>query len=103
MSATQLDSPLLSNCVMKLRTQVAQLIRELRQESGVKQKELALKVHCSPSLISALERGEKSISLDNIELIAEALGLDVVITITSKYSVRSFKTSQTLTGIETNV
>ncbi|MFN7394237.1 MAG: helix-turn-helix domain-containing protein [Pseudanabaena sp.] len=69
---------------MNLRTQVAQLIRELRIEAGMTQSDLARKLGCGHSRISLIEDAKRGIGLEDIEQIAEALNLDIQITVTWK-------------------
>jgi transcriptional regulator with XRE-family HTH domain len=69
---------------MDLRTQIAQLIKELRIESRMTQSELAQKLGCGHSKISLIEDGKRGINLEDIEKIIEALDLSVHITITQK-------------------
>lgn len=69
---------------MNLRTQVAQLIKELRIEAGMTQSELAQRLGCGHSRISLIEDAKRGINVEDIEQIAEALNLDIHITITQK-------------------
>ncbi len=50
-------------------------IRELRKSRGWSQEEFALRVDLDRSYIGGVERGERNISLENICLIATALGV----------------------------
>lgn len=49
------------------------VLRALRERAGLSQKELAAKVYCSPSLISAVETGAKPAKLDLVDRIDTAL------------------------------
>lgn len=51
-------------------------LRKYRNESGLSQEAFATKAGLHRTYISALERGKRSIALDNIEKIAEALEID---------------------------
>lgn len=51
------------------------ILRELRQEKGLSQEELADKAGLHRTYISQIERGLKSPSLRSLEQIAEALGV----------------------------
>ncbi|PZS38496.1 MAG: MerR family transcriptional regulator [Pseudonocardiales bacterium] len=53
------------------------LLRELREESGLTLRELSEKTGLSTSLISQLERGVTSPSLQSIRLLAEALEVSI--------------------------
>jgi transcriptional regulator with XRE-family HTH domain len=50
-------------------------LRELRKLRGWSQEEFALNVDLDRSYIGGVERGERNISLENICLIAKALGV----------------------------
>ena len=50
-------------------------IRELRKSRGWSQEEFALHVGLDRSYIGGVERGERNISLENICLVAAALGV----------------------------
>ena len=51
-------------------------LRKYRNESGLSQEAFANKAGLHRTYISALERGKRSVALDNIEKIADALGID---------------------------
>ena len=52
-------------------------IRELRTEKGLSQEALALVCGLDRTYIGGIERGERNVSLINIEKIAAALGIPV--------------------------
>ncbi len=52
-------------------------VRELRKSKGLSQEKLAEKAGLHYTYIGAVERGEKNISLQNVEKIAHALGVDI--------------------------
>jgi len=61
---------------MKLRKEVIRLIKEERLEKGYSQEELGYLAGVHRTYIGAVERGEKNITLDTLEKIATALGID---------------------------
>ena len=50
-------------------------VRELRKQKGLSQESLALACDLDRTYIGGVERGERNISLLNIQKIAEALGV----------------------------
>lgn len=52
-------------------------VRELRKRSGLSQEALALACELDRTYIGGIERGERNVSLVNIEKIATALGVPV--------------------------
>ena len=50
-------------------------VRALRQERGLSQERLAELAGVHRTYLSSLERGERNVGLDNINAIAEALGV----------------------------
>lgn len=70
---------------MNLRTQVAQLIKDLRKEAGLTQTELARQCFMeSQARMSRLENGHNEPTFAEIEKLCEILNVDVHITITQK-------------------
>lgn len=70
---------------MNLRTQVAQLIKELRLEAGLTQAQLASLAKMEQSnRISKIEHEVFEPSFSEIEKLSEALSVDITITITKK-------------------
>ncbi len=59
------------------RDRVARHMRALRADQGISQEALAAKVELHRTYIGSIERSERNASLDNIERIAHALGVDV--------------------------
>jgi len=51
-------------------------MRQYRKASGLSQEAFAAKAGLHRTYISAVERGKRSIALDNIEKIADALEID---------------------------
>ncbi|NOG99866.1 MAG: helix-turn-helix transcriptional regulator [Ignavibacteriae bacterium] len=58
----------------KTRLELAIQIAQEREKAGISQKELALKLQTTQSVISRIENGRQNISLDMLQRIAEALG-----------------------------
>ena len=63
--------------VESARDRVARHMRALRADQGISQETLAAKVELHRTYIGSIERSERNASLDNIERIAHALGVDV--------------------------
>ena len=64
---------------MKLRRVVAQNLRRLRRKSGLSQEELADRAGLNRNYIGMIERQENSPTVDALEQISEALGVDPVV------------------------
>jgi transcriptional regulator with XRE-family HTH domain len=60
-----------------LENEVAKQIITLRKTLGLSQKELADKLNTKQSAISRIEKGEQNISIGLLEKIADALGVEV--------------------------
>jgi DNA-binding XRE family transcriptional regulator len=58
-------------------------IRSWRKEGGLSQKELADRMKVNQQVISRLERGEDNVSVKYLRRLADALGADVSVTLTS--------------------
>lgn len=63
---------------MSLRERVARNLRRLRQEKSVSQEELAHRARINRNYVGMVEREEYSISVDKLEMLAEALGVDPI-------------------------
>jgi transcriptional regulator with XRE-family HTH domain len=50
-------------------------VRELRQARGYSQEELAERSGLHRTYISSLERGQRNVGIDNVRVLAEALGV----------------------------
>lgn len=60
---------------MEIQRRFGERARELRKEKGLSQEALALACDLDRTYIGGVERGERNISLINIQRIAEALGV----------------------------
>lgn len=58
------------------RIRFGRRVRQLRREKGVSQEAFAHAVGIDRSYFGSIERGERNVSLDNICLIAEGLGVE---------------------------
>ncbi len=58
----------------KIRLEFAIQITHEREKAGLSQKDLALKLKTTQSVISRIENGKQNISLDMLQKIANALG-----------------------------
>lgn len=61
-----------------LRTRFAQNLRKHRASQGISQEALADIAGVHRTFVSEVERGLRSLSIDNIEKLAKALGVDPV-------------------------
>lgn len=59
------------------RDRVARHMRTLRAQLGLSQEALADLVSMHRTYIGSIERRERNVSLDNVERIAQALGVDI--------------------------
>jgi transcriptional regulator with XRE-family HTH domain len=55
------------------RKQLGEKIRKVRKEFGISQEELGFRAGLHRTYIGSIERGEQSVSIDNIHKIAKAL------------------------------
>ncbi|WP_409344576.1 helix-turn-helix domain-containing protein [Paenibacillus sp. MBLB4367] len=63
--------------MLDIRSQFGLRVRELRARSGMSQEMLALRSELDRTYISGVERGERNVSLVNIERIAAALNVSI--------------------------
>lgn len=63
---------------MKARIVFANNLRQRRHELNLSQEQLAAKAGLHRTYIGSVERGERNISIDNMELIAAALDCSIV-------------------------
>ena len=62
---------------------LAENIRRLRKSTGLSQEELADRAGLHRTYISSIERCERNVSLENIFLLAEALGVEAAVLVTT--------------------
>lgn len=62
--------------VGRLRRVIAQNVRRLRKAKGFSQESFADACGLHRTYVGAIERAERNVSVDNIERMADALGLD---------------------------
>lgn len=61
-----------------LRRTFAANLRAQRVSQGISQEELAEKACLDRTYVSSVERGQRNIGIDNIEKLAQALGVDAL-------------------------
>lgn len=59
-----------------IRKQLGKRIRQLRKAKGWTQQELAERADLDYKYLGAIERGERNITIDNVQKIADGLGFD---------------------------
>ena len=62
---------------MRLRLLAAKRIRQIREGRGLSQEGLADIAELHRTYVSSVERGERNITVDSLERLAEALSVDV--------------------------
>ena len=60
---------------MDVKLKIGRRIKELREEKGMSQKDLAYDADLDRSYIASIENGQRNVSIINIEKIAIALGV----------------------------
>jgi transcriptional regulator with XRE-family HTH domain len=53
-------------------------LRQIRQIKGLSQEELADRAGLHRTYVGSVERGERNISIDNMECLANALEIDII-------------------------
>lgn len=61
----------------ELSNKFGELIKQIRKEKGISQEELGFRSNVHRTYIGMIERGEKNITLENIEKIAKGLGISM--------------------------
>jgi len=61
----------------KIKSQFGAAVRKLRNKKGLSQEAFADLCGLHRTYIGAVERGERNVSLENIEKIAKALGVNI--------------------------
>jgi len=61
----------------ELSSKFGQLIKQIRKEKEISQEELGFRSNVHRTYIGMIERGEKNITLENIEKIAKGLGVSM--------------------------
>ncbi|MFY9221983.1 MAG: helix-turn-helix transcriptional regulator [Blastocatellia bacterium] len=65
------------NTRLKARKIFAQKLREIRLQQGLSQEELAALAGLHRTYVGSVERGERNISIDNMECLAMALKINI--------------------------
>lgn len=60
-----------------LKAKFGRRLRQLREEKGLTQEQIAFRARLSREYLSRIESGKRNVSLDVIERLSEALGVDV--------------------------
>jgi transcriptional regulator with XRE-family HTH domain len=63
---------------LSARLRLAANLRAARKRLNLSQEDLAAEADLHRTYVGSVERGERNVSIDNIERLAAALGLDVV-------------------------
>lgn len=67
----------MSNAKISIQKQFGKKVRELRTERGYSQEGFAFECGLHRTYIGCIERGEKNITITNIEKIAKALKIEI--------------------------
>lgn len=62
---------------MEIKSSVGKRIKEIREEVNLSQKDLAYSCDLDRSYIASVERGQRNISIVNLEKIANSLGVSL--------------------------
>lgn len=64
---------------MNIKLKIGQRIKNLREQKGMSQKDLSYAADLDRSYIASIENGQRNVSIINIEKIAKALGITLMI------------------------
>lgn len=59
-----------------LKTALGAQVRKVRQERGLTQEALAEQLQVTPRYLAGIERGERNLTLDSVDALAEQLGVE---------------------------
>ena len=62
---------------MEIKERFGKAVRERRSAGGISQEELAMRIGADQAYVSRIEAGQMNVTLDTVEQIATALGVDV--------------------------
>ena len=62
---------------LDIQKRFGQKLRKLRVEKGLSQEAFAAQCGLDRTYVSGVERGKRNISLKNIEIVAQALGMNI--------------------------
>lgn len=65
---------------MNLQKETAKKIREARKEAGLTQRALADKLQYTPQAIVMIEKGDRNLGLDTLEMVAKGIGCEIILT-----------------------
>jgi len=60
---------------MEIKKQFGHAMREKRRETGISQEELAMRIGADQAYVSRIEAGQMNITLETVEELAKALGV----------------------------
>lgn len=63
--------------MVDIQVKLGEKIKKIRKEKGLSQEQLATKSKLHRTYISDIERGDRNVSIRNIEKIAKALGITI--------------------------
>jgi transcriptional regulator with XRE-family HTH domain len=63
--------------VMEIKKRFGLAVREHRNRLGVSQEELAMRIGADQAYVSRIEAGQMNVTLETVEQIGSALGIDV--------------------------
>lgn len=61
-----------------LKSTLGAQVREIRRARGLTQEALAEQLEVTPRYLAGVERGERNLTLDSVDALAEQLGVDAV-------------------------